>query len=99
MPTPRGPEKTARERVRMRKMAADVQQMATTDEFLDAIEGAREDSGEFGRLKANPRSYFRGKGIDIPRDVEVEFTEESSWMVCFYYYYWYYRVRYCYYVS
>ena len=82
----------------MRGLATKVQQMATTDEFLDAIEDARVDPGEFGRLKANPRSYFQGKGVGIPRNVEVELTEESSWMVCFYYY-WYYRVRYCYYVS
>ncbi len=59
----------------------------------------RLDPVKLARLKANPKAYLRDKGVRIPRDVEVDYTESNSWLVCFYYYYWYYRVQYCYYVS
>jgi len=94
-----GPERSARQRARMRRLGTKVQAVATSDEVLDALEEARLDPAKLGQLKANPRAYLRGTGADIPRDVEVEFTEGSSWLVCFYYYYWFYRVQYCYYIS
>ena len=83
----------------MRQMGTKVHDVATSDEVLDALEEARLDPAKLGQLKADPRAYLRGRGAGIPRDVQVEFTEESSWLVCFYYYYWYYRIQYCYYVS
>ncbi len=76
-----------------------MQDIATSSEALDALEEARLDPAKLGRLKANPKACLRGRGANIPRNVEVEFTEGNSWLVCFYYYYWYYRVQYCYYVS
>ena len=83
----------------MRGLADKVNELATTTQFADALEDAQNDQAEFGRLKADPRSYLRGKGVNIPRNVEVDFSDDNSWLVCFYYYYWYYRVQYCYVVS
>ena len=94
-----GPERNARQRARMRKLGTKVRDVATSSKALDALEEARLDPAKLRKLKANPKAYLQGRGAKIPRDVEVEFTEGSSWLVCFYYYYWFYRVQYCYYIS
>ena len=99
MPQPQGPEANAKQRARMRGLAKNLHDIATSDEFLDAVEEVRLDPVKRGRLKANPRAYLQRKGVKSPRNVDVDLKEGASWLVCFYYYYWYYRVRYCYYVS
>ena len=101
MPQTRGPETSASQRARMRGLAKKISGIATSAQFLDAVEEVRQDPVKKGRLSANPKAYLRSKGVRIPRnvDVDVDFKEGASWLVCFYYYYWYYRIQYCYYVS
>ena len=96
---PRGPERNAGDRGRLRRLGRGVSDITTSDEFVDAVEAARSDAAQLGQLRADPAAYFRGKGVNIPNEVEVDFTEDASWLGCFYYYYWYYRIQYCYYVS
>ena len=72
--------------------------ITTSDEFVDAVGVARSDAAQLGQLRADAAAYFRGKGVNIPNEVEVDFTEEASWLVCSYYY-WYYSIQYYYSVS
>ena len=101
MPRKKGPEKRAKDRNRLRGVGVELQATVLGDAFIDALEGARKRKSTRDLLKANPKAYLQGKGVNIPNDVEVEFTEGNSWLVCFYYYYWYwyYRVQYCYWVG
>ena len=94
----RGPERKAKERDRTRRLGQKVRDILADDQFLDLMEGARENGAELAKLRADPTGYIRSKGIVIPRGVHVEFGEESSFRVCFYYYYWYGRIYTCQYI-
>ena len=95
----RGPERRSKDRSRLRGIGLDLNATVLGDAFNDAMEDARKTKATRDQLKVDPKAYLLGKGVNLPNEVEVEFTEGSSWLVCFYYYYWYYRVQYCYYVS
>lgn len=99
MPEPkRGPEKDARDRGRQKRLDKQVHDAMGSQRFIDALEEARTDPGALGELKANPKAFLKGKGVGIPDEdeIEIEFTEENSWSVCWCYYWWYYRYCCCY---
>ena len=92
------PERRAKDRSRLRGIGLELNSMVLGDRFNDAMEDVRKRRSTRDQLKANPKAFLQGKGVNIPDEVDVEFTEGSSYLVCFYYY-WYYRIQYCYYVS
>ena len=99
MPDPRGPEQSAAEKGRHRRLAKKAQDLVVSDGFIEAIEKARTDMAERARLKANPKAYLRGRGLTIPNELRIELTEGNSYLICVYYYYFRYRVQYCYWFS
>ena len=77
----RGPEKDPKDRGRLKRLSKQVNDLMDSDTFIDALVECATDEKALAELRANARSYFRGKGSNIPDEVEVEFIEESQW--CF----------------
>ena len=92
---PRGPENSAADKARHRRLSRKAQDLIVSDRFIDAIEKARTDGVERGRLKANPKAYLRGRGMTIPNELRIELTDGNSFLICVYYYYFQYRIQYC----
>ncbi len=87
----RGPETDVKDRGRLKRLERAVHDIMGSDAFLEALEEARTDGRALAELKANPKAHLGRKGIGIPEEVEVEFSEESPWCVYLCYYWWWYR--------
>ena len=97
MPPPRrGPENSAADKGRHRRLAKKAQDLLTSDGFIDAVEKARTSMTARASLKANPKSYLRGQGMTVPNELRIELTDGNSFLICVYYYYFQYRIQYCY---
>ncbi|MDA2937083.1 hypothetical protein MYX75_02320 [Acidobacteria bacterium AH-259-A15] len=55
---PRGPEKDAEDRGRLRRLQKEVHGIVGSDAFLDAVEEARTDPGALAKLRANPKAHL-----------------------------------------
>ncbi len=90
----RGPEKDPKDRGRLRKLGQQVHEIMASDAFLDAIVEASTDEKALGELKANPKAHLERKGVKLPAEVDVEFSEESPWCITFCWGWWIFRVCY-----
>lgn len=62
-----------------RGMGRQVHDIVGGDAFLDALVEVERDESARGQLKANPKAHLQGKGLRIPDEMSVEFTEEPDW--------------------
>lgn len=74
-----GPERGPERRRELKRLGSQVHDVVGNDAFLDALVELAEDERAVGQLRANPRTHLRGKGLPIPDEMSVEFTEGPPW--------------------
>ncbi len=72
------PQDRRKARGELRRRAAQINTMATSDAFLKAGDEIIENEGALKEARADAKAYLQGKGVVIPDGVEVTFSEEAS---------------------
>ncbi len=62
----------------LRRRAAQINTMATSEAFLKAGDETIGNEGALKEARADAKAYLQGKGVVIPDGVEVIFSEEAS---------------------
>ena len=76
------------------RLAQKANGLMTSDAFLDAISEAERNDEIRKKIEADPKGFLRGKGVELPDDIDVT-IEEGSWCVCYCWGWWIFRVCAC----
>ena len=78
---PTGPENSASDTARMKRLGRAAQSLIQDNLFIRTVEEARTDPAARAQLKASPKAHLQSKGCRISHELEVEFTEDNSFLI------------------